>query len=447
LTKDGIMPSAGTFTTRPVYMGMHGVVASGHYLGARAGQRMFDRGGNAIDAAVASGFALNILEPQNCGIGGEVPILVYSAKEAKAFAISGQGWIGQAATVEWFRQAGIDPIPGDGFLPATVPAAFGTWAFALMKFGTLTLKDVLEPAIEYTEFGFPMYPSLRNAIAGLARRFREEWPSSAAVYLPNNRVPAVGEVLKNPDWAATMKRVVEVEAREKTRGREGAIQAAIDYWYKGEPAQRMVEFMHGNAFRDASGKKNRGLLTVEDFAAWKPKIDLAVNINYHGLDVYKCGPWTQGPVFLQQLRLLEGFDLKKLGHNSADYIHTVIEAAKLAFADRERFYTDPDLAATPLEMLLSKEYAAERRKSIDPRKASLEMRPGHGPKSNPEDPPNRPKSEIRNPKSETRNATTEDSDFEFRISNFDFDTTHTCAADIHGNMIAATTSGGWIPSS
>ena len=203
------MPSAGTFTTRPVYMGTHGIVASGHYLGARAGQRMFDKGGNAIDAAVASGFALNILEPQNCGIGGEVPILVYSAKEAKAFAISGQGWIGQAATVAWFRQAGIDPIPGDGFLPATVPAAFGTWAFALMKFGTLTLKDVLEPAIEYTEFGFPMYPSLRNAIAGLARRFREEWPSSAAVYLPNNRVPAVGEVLKNPDWAATMKKVVE----------------------------------------------------------------------------------------------------------------------------------------------------------------------------------------------------------------------------------------------
>jgi gamma-glutamyltranspeptidase/glutathione hydrolase len=428
-------------------MGTHGLVASGHYLGARAGQRMFDKGGNAIDAAVASGFALNILEPQNCGIGGEVPILVYSAKEGKVSAISGQGWIGQAATIEWFRQAGIDPIPGDGFLPATVPAAFGTWAFALMKFGTLTLKDVLEPAIEYTESGFPMYPSLRNAIAGLARRFREEWPSSAAVYLPNNRVPAVGVILKNPDWAATMKKVVEVENRERSRGREGAIQAAIDYWYKGEPAQRMVDFMRGNAVRDSSGKKNRGLLTLDDFAAWKPKIDLAVTVNYHGLDVYKCGPWTQGPVFLQQLRLLEGFDLKKMGHNSADYIHTAIEAAKLAFADRERFYTDPDMGSTPLDMLLSKEYADQRRKLIDPRKASLEMRPGHGPKSNPEDPPSGHKSEIRNWKSETRNPTAEDSDFEFRISNFDHDTTHTCAADIHGNLIAATTSGGWIPSS
>src|SRR5713101_3547459 len=245
------------FTTRPVYMGTHGVIASGHYLAARASQRMFDKGGNAIDAAVASGFALNILEPQNCGIGGEVPILVYSAKEGKVFAISGQGWIGRAATVDWFLKAGIDPIPGDGFLPATVPAAFGTWAFALMKFGALTLKDVLEPAIELTESGFPMYPSLRNAIAGLARRFREEWPSSAAVYLPNNRVPAVGEVLKNPDWAATIKKVVEVERREKTRGREGAIQAAIDYWYKGEPAQRMVEFMSGHAIRRQWQEKPR----------------------------------------------------------------------------------------------------------------------------------------------------------------------------------------------
>src|SRR5205807_4426528 len=145
------MPSAVTFTTRPVYMGMHGIVASGHYLGARAGQRMFDKGGNAIDAAVASGLALNILEPQNCGIGGEVPILVYSAKEGKVFAVCGQGWSGKAATVEWFRKAKVTLIPGDGFLGATVPAMFGSWAHALARFGTLTLKDVLEPAIDYAE--------------------------------------------------------------------------------------------------------------------------------------------------------------------------------------------------------------------------------------------------------------------------------------------------------
>src|SRR5262249_39280038 len=168
------MPSSSNFTTRPVYMGTHGIIASGHYLAARAAQRMFDRGGNAIDAAVASGFALNVLEPQNCGIGGEVPLLIYSAKDGKPFAVGGQGWVGKAATVDWFLKAKIDAIPGDGFLPATVPAAFGTWAFALMRFGTLTLKDVLEAAIDYTESGYPVYPSLHSSLTGLARKFREE---------------------------------------------------------------------------------------------------------------------------------------------------------------------------------------------------------------------------------------------------------------------------------
>jgi gamma-glutamyltranspeptidase/glutathione hydrolase len=403
-------------------MGTHGIIASGHYLAARAAQRMFDRGGNAIDAAVASGFALNVLEPQNCGIGGEVPILIYSAKEGKPYAVCGQGWVGKAATVDWFLKAKIDPIPGDGFLPATVPAAFGTWAFALMRFGTLTLKDVLEAAIDYTESGYPVYPSLHSSLTGLARKFREEWPSSAEIYLPGGRVPATGDVLKNPDWAATLKKAVDVETREKQRGREGAIQAAIDFWYKGEVAERIVAFMEKTEVRDASGKKNRGLLSKEDFAEWKPTLDEPVTVKYRGLDVYKCGPWTQGPVFLQQLRLLEGFDLQQLGHNSASYIHTVIEAAKLAYADRERFYGDPAFVDVPLKMLLSKEYADERRKLIDPKKASLEMRPGHGPASAPEDKPGMPET-------------------------FRGDTTHTCAIDAAGNMMAATCSGGWIPSS
>src|SRR5262249_32005539 len=168
------MPPSRGFTTPPVYMCRQGVLASGHYLAARAGQRMFDKGGNAIDATVASGYALNLLEPQNNGLGGEVPILVYSAKDKKAYAISGQGFVGKAATVDYFVKAKIDLIPGDGFLPATVPAMFGSWAFALMRFGTLTLKDVLEPVIGYRESGCPVCASLRRALAGLARRFREE---------------------------------------------------------------------------------------------------------------------------------------------------------------------------------------------------------------------------------------------------------------------------------
>jgi gamma-glutamyltranspeptidase/glutathione hydrolase len=307
-------------------------------------------------------------------------------------------------------------------LPATVPAAFGSWAFALMHHGRLTLKDVLEPAIAYTESGFPMYPGLRNVVAGLARRFREEWPSSAAIYLPNNRVPAVGEVFRNPDWAATLKRVVEVETQERQRGREGAIQAAIDYWYKGPVAERIVAYLQQTAIRDASGRKNRGLLSQDDFAEWRPTVEEPVTIRYHGLDVYKCGPWTQGPVFLQQLRLLEGYDLLRLGHNTPNYIHTVIEAAKLAFADRERFYADPAQVQVPLQRLLSSAYADERRRLIDPNKASLEMRPGQGPESVPADVSGLPET-------------------------FRGDTTHTCAIDAEGNMMAATCSGGWIPSS
>ncbi len=416
------MPPSDGFTTRPVYMGRKGILASGHYLAARAGQRMFDKGGNAIDATVASGYALNLLEPQNNGLGGEVPILIYSAKDKKAYAISGQGFVGKAATVDWFVEAKIDLIPGDGFLSATVPAMFGSWAFALLRFGTLTLKDVLEPVIDYAENGFPIYPSLQRSIAGLARRFRDEWPTSAQVYLPDGKVPAVGELHKNPELAATLKKAVEVEMKAKKSGRETAIQAAMDFWYKGEIAEKIVEFMQKTEIRDASGTQHHGLLTKDDFAAWKPELDEPATVDYRGLTVHKCGPWTQGPVFLQQLRLLEGFDLEKLGHNSASYIHTVVEASKLAFADREQFYGDPKFVEVPLKKLLSKEYAEERRQLIDAKKASLEMRPGQGPKSVPEDVPGREKT-------------------------FRGDTTHTCGIDAAGNMMAATCSGGWIPSS
>lgn len=417
-----------SFTTRPVYMGRRGVLAAGHYLAARAGQRMFDRGGNAIDAAVASGFALNLLMPHLNGIGGEVPVLIYSASEKKVYSLSGQGWIGQAANLDYFRKLDVRILPGDGFLPACVPAAFGTWALALQRFGTLTLKDVLEPALDYADNGFPVYAHLHDAIAALARRFRAEWPGSAAVYLPDGRVPAVGELLRNPDWAATLKKVVDVETKARKHGRAEAIQAAVDFWYRGEVADRIVSFMTKTAIRDASRRAHQGLLTRDDFAAWKATLEPPVSVEYRGLTVIKCGPWTQGPVFLQQLRLLEGFDLAKLGHNSPDYVHTVVEAAKLAFADREKFYGDPAHVKVPLDGLLSKGYADRRRKLIDPAKASLEMRPGDGPDHPPEGLgdllPAPPAPDV-----------------------YDHDTTHTCAIDGRGNMMAATCSGGWIPSS
>src|SRR5262245_29394924 len=293
-------PPRHSFTTRPLYLGRNNSLVSGHYLACRAGQRMLDKSGNAIDAAVASGFALNLLMPHLNGLGGEVPILIYSASEKKVFSISGQGFSGKAATIDLFRKLDVKLIPGDGFLPATVPAAFGSWAFALMRFGTLTLKDVLEPSIELASEGFPMYRALRGSLTAQAKRFRAEWPTSAELYLPGDKVPALGDVHKNPDWAATVKGAAEAEMAARKWGREAAIQAAIDYWYKGPVAEKIAAWASKTEIRDASKQKHRCLLTRDDFAAWKPTLEPPASVDYRGLTVYKCGPWTQGPVFLQQ---------------------------------------------------------------------------------------------------------------------------------------------------
>ncbi len=419
-----------SFTTRPVYMGRRGVIAGGHYLAARAGLLMFERGGNAVDAAVASGFALCLLEPDKLGIGGEVPMLIYAAAKKRVYALSGQGWVGRAATLDWFRQAQIDPIPGDGFLSATVPATFGTFALALQRFGTLTLADVVEPAIDYAQYGWPLYPTFHAALGDLAKLFRERYPTSADVYLPGGRVPEVGTLMRNPDWARTLKRVVEVEKKARRRGRRQAIQAAIDFWYKGDIAARIVRFLQTTEVLDDSGRSHRGLLTLEDFADWRPQLEAPVTVRYRGLDVYKCPPWSQGPVFLQQLRLLEGFDLQRMTHNAPPYIHTLIESAKLAFADRERYYGDPDFADVPLGALLSAEYADARRRLIDPDRAALEVKAGEM---------------LAGARvgvgagAGTRAAR--------RTAVAAGDTTHTCAIDSRGNMVAATPSGGWVQSS
>ncbi len=410
------------FMTRPVLTGTHGVVTAGHYLAAAAGFRMLEKGGNAIDAGVAAGFAVNVLEPQSNGIGGEAPILVYSARQKRVYAINGQGYAPKAATIDWFKSQGIRLIPGDGLLSATVPGAFGAWLTALQHFGKLSLKDVLTPAIELTEEGFPMYSELHNAIGNLADKFQDEWPSSARVYLPHDRPPMVGELVRNLDWANTFKAAIDVEIRNRHRGREMAIEAARDYFYKGEIAERIVEFTQGTKIRDVSGQENYGLLAPDDFQMYQTKVESPLTLSYRGYDVYKCNTWCQGAVFLQQLGLLEGFDLSSMGHNSPDYIHTVVESAKLAFADREKYYGDPDFVTVPLDRLLSKAYAAERRRLISAEEASMNLRAG-------DSPPIQLESEESHPDVYTG------------------DTTHLDAIDREGNMIAATPSGGWIPSS
>lgn len=410
------------FTTRPVIMGTHGMVTSGHYLASRIGLSILEQGGNAVDAGVAMGFALSVLEPHLYGIGGEAPVLIYLAGEQRVISLSGQGPAPRAATIERFQDRGIDVIPGDGLLAAAVPAAVDTWIFALSSLGTMGLSQVLTDVIELSERGFPMYHGLQWSIRKSADRFLEEWPTTAEVFLPGGRVPVIGERLVQADLARTLKRMVEAEHRNLKQGRREALQAARDEFYRGETAVKMVYFVEKNEFLDASGRPNRGLLTREDLMHYSARVEEPVTVNYRGYDVYKCGPWTQGPVFLEQLNLLEGYDLAALGHNSPAYIHLVTEAAKLAFADRERYYGDPDFVSVPLNRLLSKEYAVERRSLIDPDHASRELRPGYS-------------------------ASYQSLEKNKHSGSSPGDTTHLDAADRWGNLLSATPSGGWISSS
>jgi gamma-glutamyltranspeptidase/glutathione hydrolase len=401
---------------RPVIRGTHGMVASEHYLATAAGFSVLERGGNAVDAAAAVCFALHVLEPHQNGIAGEVPILIRWAADDRVYAVNGQGWAPKAATIPLFRSLGIDLIPGDGLLPATVPAVVDAWVRALQRFGTMSLRELLTYAIELAEGGFPMYPSLAGCIEANQARFTEEWPSSAAVYLPDGQPPRVGEVFCNPNWARTARKLADAEARNAGSGREAALDAARRELYEGETAQTIARWCREQRFRDASGHAHGGLLAEDDLAGYRGRIEEPVSATYHGYRVHKCGPWTQGPVFLQQLNLLEGFDLAAMGHNSADYLHTVIECAKLAFADREAYYADPEFTDVPLGRLLSKGYAAERRRLIDSQHAWTGGGPPYG---------------IGGPAEGWG----------------DGDTTHLDVVDRWANMVSATPSGSWIQSS
>jgi len=398
------------------------MVTSGHYLASRIGLSVLEDGGNAVDAGVAMGFALSVLEPYIYGIGGEVPILIYLAEGKKVLCLSGQGHAPGNSSIELFKKMGIDAIPGDGLLATAVPDAVSTWITALSLFGTMDLARVLEPAHDLAKNGFPMYGTLRDAIERSSGQFREDWPTSARAYMPEDRVPEVGEVWAQRDLAGMFKKLLEGESRGKKKGRQEGLQAAHDVYYRGEIAERIIDFIQNTRWPDSTGKANSGLLTADDLAGYASRVEVPVTVNYRGIDVYKCGPWTQGPVFLQQLSILEGYDIASMGHNSPEYVHLLIETAKLAFADREKFYGDPDFVDVPLGTLLSQEYAAERRKLIDPDKASMDLRPGNAP------------TEIPMKK-------------EGGSDLHKGDTTHLDAVDRWGNMLSATPSGGWFRSS
>jgi gamma-glutamyltranspeptidase/glutathione hydrolase len=367
--------NAGPFTTRPEIDGTFGVVASTHWIGTAVGMAVLERGGNAFDAGVATAFTLQVVEPHLCGPGGDVPVMLYDTKSARAIVVCGQGPAPAGASIAHFRdQLGLDIVPGTGLLPACVPGTFETYMLILRDFGSLRLRDVLEYAIGYARHGYPLVERGCSTIATVADLFRQHWPTSAAVYLPHGKVPRPNSLFKNVKHAETYERILR-EAEAVGGSREQEIERARRAWSQGFVAESIDAFCRNNEVMDVSGRRHRGVLTAHDLATWVPTLEEPVHLDYGNYRVLKPGAWTQGPVLLQMLALLKGFDVDKFAATDADFIHLWVECAKLAYADREAFYGDPKFAEVPLETLLSEGYNAERRRLIDTH-ASLEQRPG-----------------------------------------------------------------------
>jgi len=420
------------FTTRPELWGTFGMVASTHWLASAAGMAVLERGGNAFDAAVAAGFTLQVVEPHQNGPGGDMPAVLYEAAGEEAHVVCGQGTAPAAATLERLRGLGLGAVPGSGLLPACVPGAFGGWLLILERFGTWSLADVLEFAIGYAEHGFPLLESACDVIAAEAALFREEWTESARTWLSGGRPPVPGAQFRNPDLAATYRRIVA--AAGAVSGREAQIEVARREWYQGFVAEAIDRYLRDAEVLDVTGQRHGGLLRGDDMAGWRATLEPPLAFDYGEWRVLKTGPWGQGPVFLQQLALLRQFDLGAMGPGSADFVHTVIECAKLAFADREAWYGDPRFTDDLTPHLLDGAYNRDRGRLVAER-ASWELRPGR--------PGGR---EPRVPAAGAPLATPGASARSDRSSG-PGDTCHVDVADRWGNLVSATPSGGWLQSS
>ncbi|MCC6869016.1 MAG: gamma-glutamyltransferase family protein [Burkholderiales bacterium] len=439
------------FTTRPEIRGTFGVAASTHWIASQVAMSMLEGGGNAFDAAVAGGFALQILEPHLNGPGGEVPVVFWSAKKKRVEVLCGQGSAPALADASTFRRMGLDLVPGIGLLPATVPGAFGAWLALLRDHGTMTLAQVLRPAIEYAQEGFPLVPRAVQAIVSVREFFDTEWKSSAAVWMPGGRVPRPMETFTNRTLANTYRNIL-VEAQRAGSDRVSEINAALDVWYRGFVARSIDAYYTGEHVRDTTGERNAGLLRFEDLAAWQPTYEAPVTLDFGRYTVAKCDAWSQGPVLLQQLAMLRHAGLDGYSPDSAAWVHRVAEACKLAMADRHAWHGDPDFVDVPMAQLLSNTYGLARWKLVT--EASLRsMTPGSPDGRTP-----------HLPDLDVARRTIEKSDTSFGAGEPTFanlppiaqwadhelfvgDTCHIDVVDRHGNMVSATPSGGWLSSS
>lgn len=386
-------------THRPPFLARDAAVASSHYLATAAGARILQQGGSVVDAGVATGLCLNVVQPNMNGLGGVAPIILYLSDEDRTVVIDGLGTWPAAASIEYFLEHHDGDLP-EGILRSVMPAAADSWLTALETFGTMPFEQVVAPAIELAEHGFPMYGSLHHDLTQYEEMFRR-WPTTDAVLYPGGKTPAIGQLLVQRDLARTFKRMV---AAEQT----GGIPAARDLFYRGDMARTMAEF----------AQEQGGLLTYDDLANYRVRLEEPVVSNYRGYDVASCGPWCQGPALNQALGILESLDLTAMEHNSADYLHVIVEALKLAFADRERYYGDPEFVDVPMEALLEPAYARKRAGAIAMDRAWPELPPAGDP----------------------LNAGSTSASIKTPPGPAPLDTTYLCVADAEGNLFSATPS-------
>jgi len=428
------------FTTRPEIDGTFGVVASTHWIATAVGMATLEKGGNAFDAAVATAFTLQVVEPHLNGPGGDVPVILYDVRKGKPEVICGQGPAPAAATIAHYRGLGLDMVPGTGLLAACVPGMFETWMLLLRDYGTLPLADVLAPAIGYAQNGYPLVERASATIAMVETLFREHWPTSAAVYLPGGNVPEPGTLFTNHTLAETYSRVLR-EAQSVGGDRVKQIERARKLWSHGFVAEAIDKFCRTHEVMDTSGQRHRGVLSGADMARWQAHVEAPLTYDYGRYTVCKAGVWSQGPVVLQQLALLKGYDLDDLDPAGPEFIHLTVECAKLAFADREAFYGDPAFVKVPIETLLSDNYSADRRKLIS-KTASLELRPGSVAGFG---------GAIQMRLAEGQRAAVGASGAGEptvgRMGAVIGDTVHFDIIDQAGNMVSSTPSGGWLQSS
>ncbi len=428
------------FTTRPELRGTFGACASTHWLASASGMAVLEAGGNAFDAAVAIGFVLQVVEPHLNGPGGEVPIVFHDARTGASRILCGQGTAPAGATIAHYRAQGLDMVPGSGLLATVIPGAVDAWMQLLRDHGTLPPREVLKYAIHYAGAGFPLAPMIPSFIERVQDLLRDEWPTSAALWLPDGKIPAAGSLFRNPQLAITFERLLD-EAESAGGERERQIEAFRRAWSQGFVAEAVEHFATHTEAMDSSGERHTGVLTAQDMAGWQAHYEDPLARDFRGHTVLKGDVWSQGPVFLQQLALLDGFPLEEMPPDGPDFVHTVVEAAKLAFADREAYYGDPTFVEVPRDRLLSDSYAAERRALIGER-ASLELRPGRiaGFERQAESLPQSTASGDAaalgggEPTVQTDGGT-------------NGDTCHLDVIDRWGNMVGATPSGGWLQSS